>query len=139
MSAPDCFVDTNVLVYAVDVIDMKKHEAAQKLIADLLQQNRMVLSTQVLQEFYNIATKKLLLPKDKVLNIIESLKNVRTVSMTRKLIVDAIHINIERQFSIWDFLVISAAADANCSVIYSEDLNDGQIVNGVKIVNPFKV
>ena len=112
MNAPNAFVDTNILVYAVDTVDMRKHQIAQGLIADLIRQGKMVLSTQVLQEFYNIATKKLKLPKEKVLKIIESLKLVKTVNMTRELVIDAIHLNIERQFSIWDSLVLSAAIDS---------------------------
>lgn len=59
--------------------------------------------------------------------------------MFLELIENAIDISIQTQFSFWDSLIISAAENADCNILYSEDLNDGQIVNGVMIRNPFVV
>ena len=64
-------------------------------------------------------------------------ENIPVVQVTPTLIENGIDISINTQFSLWDSLMISAASFAKCTVLYSEDMNDGQVVNGVKILNPF--
>lgn len=137
MSAADSFLDTNIFVYAVDNNYPEKQKIARKLISELTKNDKAVLSTQVLQEFYNIATKKMGISKEKARAIIDSLIPVRTIDTTRKIVVNAIEINIKYQFSIWDSLVLSAAKSGGCTRIYTDDLNSGEIVEGVEIINPF--
>lgn len=137
MSAHDSFIDTNILIYSVDTVDEAKHNKAQALVAELISTGRAVISTQVLQEFYNVATKKLNIQKEKVLNIIESLTSIKIVNTTPYIILCAIRLSIFNKLSIWDSLVLAAANFAECSFFYSEDLNNGQVIESVKIVNPF--
>lgn len=132
------FVDTNILVYAHDVSAGKKHETAKKIVADLWTSGLGVLSTQVLQEFYNAITRKV--PKPLPLN--EARKKVSDfskwdiVTMRAEDIMDAIDIQERYGFSFWDCLIISAAASGNASVLMTEDLTDGQSMLGVLVVNP---
>ena len=91
-----------------------------------------------MQEFYNVTTKKLKLEKQYVKNIISWLSiSVPVVQITPEMIELAIDISIETQFSFWDSLILSAAVNSGCNVLYTEDLNDGQTVRGVTIKNPF--
>lgn len=133
------FFDTNVLVYMQDASDPAKQQKARSLLATHLGNGTAVISTQCLQEFYNVLANKMKQDKTLTKQIIHSLsENIPVVQVTPTLIENGIDISINTQFSLWDSLMISAASFAKCSVLYSEDMNDGQIINGVKIQNPFK-
>ena len=96
-----------------------------------------MVSTQVLQEFYNVVSGKLKCPKDTAKQLVEDISNNFIVHKNSVFdILHAIDISIKTQFSFWDSLIISAAISENCTPLYSEDLNDGQIVEGVLIHNP---
>ena len=132
------FFDTNVLVYMQDASDSVKQQKARSLLSTHLDNGTAVISTQCLQEFYNVLANKMKQDKIKTKQIIHSLsENIPVVQVTPTLIENGIDISINTQFSLWDSLMISAASFAKCTVLYSEDMNDGQIVNGVKILNPF--
>ena len=132
------FFDTNVLVYMQDASDSVKQQKARSLLSTYLDNGTAVISTQCLQEFYNVLANKMKQDKIKTKQIIHSLsENIPVVQVTPTLIENGIDISIKTQFSLWDSLMISAASFAKCTVLYSEDMNDGQVVNGVKILNPF--
>ena len=132
------FFDTNVLVYMQDASDSVKQQKARSLLSTYLDNGTAVISTQCLQEFYNVLANKMKQDKIKIKQIIHSLsENIPVVQVTPTLIENGIDISIKTQFSLWDSLMISAASFAKCTVLYSEDMNDGQVVNGVKILNPF--
>ena len=132
------FFDTNVLVYMQDASDSVKQQKARSLLSTHLDNGTAVISTQCLQEFYNVLANKMKQDKIKTKQIIHSLsENIPVVQVTPTLIENGIDISINTQFSLWDSLMISAASFAKCTVLYSEDMNDGQVVNGVKILNPF--
>jgi predicted nucleic acid-binding protein len=106
-------------------------------IISKLSENGGIISTQVLQEFYNIATKKLGLSKENAKILLERLSECFIVHKNSVLdILHAIEISIKTQFSFWDSLIISAALAEGCSYLYSEDLNSGQSVEGLIIKNP---
>ena len=96
-----------------------------------------MISTQVLQEFYNVALKKLQLPPTAARQITESYARLEVVPSDRALVLEAISISINAQVSIWDALMIRAAEISRCKVLYTEDMNHGQVVRGVRIENPF--
>ena len=132
------FFDSNILVYFVDEKDPKKQIIAKNLIAEAVQNQNGMLSTQSLQEFYNVVTKKLNCPKEdarKLVKMFSELFPVTKVSVS--LIMDAIDISIKNDLSFWDSLILSAATDTGCIIVYSEDMNNGQIISGAKILNPF--
>lgn len=132
------FLDTNILVYTVDRNDKKKLSQARKLLENAIANDKPVISTQVLQEFYSATTTKLKLDKIIAKNIIHNFRNMEIVQVDLGIIEQGIDISLLFQISFWDSLIIAAAEHANCEMIYTEDLNDTQTIRGIKIVNPFK-
>jgi predicted nucleic acid-binding protein len=132
------FLDTNILVYTVDRNDKKKLSQARKLLENVIANDKPVISTQVLQEFYSATTTKLKLNKIIAKNIIHNFRNMEIVQVDLGIIEQGIDISLLFQISFWDSLIIAAAEHANCEMIYTEDLNDTQTIRGIKIVNPFK-
>jgi predicted nucleic acid-binding protein len=131
------FLDANILVYAQDDREPEKQKIARALLGDTEKTGEMVISTQVLQEFYNICTTKLKMNKLQAKNILYSFKEMEIVQLDFDIIQQGIDISILSQISFWDGLIIAAAASANCGELLTEDLNPGQIIRGVKVVNPF--
>ncbi|SEQ38614.1 Predicted nucleic acid-binding protein, contains PIN domain [Treponema bryantii] len=132
------FFDTNILVYSVDENDLQKKEIASQLLTDASSSKSGIISTQSLQEFYNVAVKKLKLSKQIAKEYVELFSSQLTVrQVTVPLILNAIDISIKNKLSFWDSLILSSANDNGCIIVYSEDLNNGQIVGGTKILNPF--
>jgi len=131
------FIDTNILIYNVDNNDPKKKSISRSILRKITIEDNPVISTQVIQEFYVAITKKLniepLLAKD----IIHSFEHFEIVSVNINIIKEAIDCSIINRLSFWDSLIICAAENTKCEYLYSEDLNHGQIIRGVKIVNPF--
>ena len=132
------FLDTNILVYTVDRNDKKKLSQARKILENAIANDKPVISTQVLQEFYSATTNKLKLDKIIAKNIIHNFRNMEIVQVDLGIIEQGIDISLLFQISFWDSLIIAAAEHANCEMIYTEDLNDTQTIRGIKIVNPFK-
>ena len=134
------FIDTNIIIYAFDVTAGKKHEIAKKILVDLWDSGRGIISTQVLQEFYVNAVQKIPRPisKDQAKEIICDFLRWQIVINTGNSIVGAIDISSRYGFSFWDALIIEAALSGNADLLLSEDLQDGQNINGLIIQNPFK-
>jgi predicted nucleic acid-binding protein len=134
------FIDTNILVYTVDKFDKIKQKIARKLVKEAILNGTAVISTQVLQEFYNICTVKLHMKPLKVKGYVHNyIENIEVVQNGSTIIERGIDISIISQISFWDALLIASAESSNCVELMTEDLNDGQIINGVKIKNPFTV
>lgn len=132
------FFDTNILVYSADNKDLRKKEIASRLINDAINSGTGVISTQCLQEFFNVAQKKLNISNQAAKEYVEFFAdNLPVVEISVPLILSAVDISIKSQFSFWDSLILSAADDTGCATVYSEDLNDQQIIVGARIQNPF--
>ena len=132
------FFDTTILVYSADNKDLRKKEIASRLINDAINSGTGVISTQCLQEFFNVAQKKLNISNQAAKEYVEFFAdNLPVVEISVPLILSAVDISIKSQFSFWDSLILSAADDTGCATVYSEDLNDQQIIAGAKIQNPF--
>jgi predicted nucleic acid-binding protein len=134
---PKIFIDTNILVYSVDSNDKSKQKQARKILKSTAENDSPVISTQVLQEFYSATTSKLKLDKIIAKSIMHNFHHMETVQIDLELIEQGIDISILSQISFWDGLIIAAAEQANCPVIYSKDLNSGQTIRGINIINPF--
>lgn len=132
------FIDTNILVYTIDSYDKEKQRKSRKLLKEIAAEGNPVISTQVLQEFYNAATMKLKTDKLIAKNMMHGFGSLDTVQVDLDIIEQAVDISILSEISFWDSLIIAAAEAANCSVLLSEDLADGQVIRGIKITNPFK-
>jgi predicted nucleic acid-binding protein len=131
------FLDTNVLVYALDEAEPAKRDAARRLLGSPDQE--FVLSTQILSEFYVVATRRLAQPvaEDVAAAAVEELSRLPAVTIDPALVKDAIELSRFSQISHWDGLILAAAAKGGCRRLLTEDLNAGQIVGSVQIENPF--
>lgn len=135
------FVDTNILIYAHDMSAGVKHVRAKEIIVDLWESGSGVLSTQVLQEFFVSITGKIPRPLDieKAKEIIEYFLRWDIVVNDGESIVKGIDIHQRYHYSFWDSMIIQAAIKGNAILLLSEDLSDKQVINGVRIKNPFSV
>ncbi len=130
------FIDTNILVYAMDAFDTAKQKRCRDLLRSLNSDVRGVISTQVMQEFYVIATKKLGADPLVVKDLLNAFERFDTVIVTPEIVKDAIDCSILNRLSLWDALIVVAAESARCEKIWTEDLNDGQIIRGIRVENP---
>jgi len=131
------FIDTNILVYTLDQKNIEKRDTARKIVKKVVESHQPVISTQVIKEFYVVASNKLKADPIVVKNIIHNFHNMEIVNNDLDLIEQAIDISILSQLSFWDSLIIAAAEKANCEYVLSEDLNSGQNYRGIKLLNPF--
>lgn len=134
------FVDTNIIIYAFDVTAGKKHRVAVNTLTDLWNSGMGVISTQVLQEFFVNVVQKIPKPIDKKLakDIVRDFLKWHVVVNNGDSILDAIDICKKYRYSFWDSMIIEAAIKGGAAVLMSEDLQDGQVISGVTITNPFK-
>ena len=134
------FLDTNILIYAMDQADQCKKLRARNLLCSIVDEGHIgVISTQVLQEFYVASIRKLNLDPVQVKAIMHTFDEFEVVTVTSHLIREAIDCSIINRLSFWDSLIIIAAEVAHCEKIWTEDLNDGQIIRGVRVENPFRI
>ena len=135
------FFDANVLAYGFDKSAPEKREIAQELIREWLPSRKMVISTQVLQELFIVLTRGLKpsLPTEKARKVIEDFSKIEVHLVEPEIILRAIDVSQKHKISFWDALIVSAASKARCRVLFTEDLNHGQKIEGVKIVNPFQI
>jgi predicted nucleic acid-binding protein len=133
------FVDTNVLVYAFDKSGSAKQRAAQRLMNELMEQDRLRVSTQVLQELYVTLTRKarVCCSSEEALAVLEDLSAWPLMVVDYGAIRAAVRLADQAKLSFWDALVVVAAARSGAATLYTEDLNDGQEILGVRISNPF--
>lgn len=130
------FLDTNILLYTQDPQEPHKRDRAKALLHEHAVDD-IVVSTQVLLEFYrNLLRKKLCTAPDAAL-LCGAWMEHEVVPVTPALVASAIELHQAKQLSIWDALVLQAAVEARCSVIYTEDLQNGMRIGPLQIVNPF--
>lgn len=133
------FVDTNVIVYARDRSEDRKQQAANDWLEYLWTAGEGRLSTQVLQEFYNVVTRKLANPVDRSLARADVLRLLAwdPIAPDAHIFQFAFAIEDRYQLSWWDSLIVAAAMQQGCSDLISEDLQDGQDFDGVRVLDPF--
>jgi predicted nucleic acid-binding protein len=133
------FFDTNLLVYAFDQGVQKKQDEAKRLIAEYGSAGNLVLSTQVLQEFYVVTTQKLAQPLSKQIaaEVVNDLADFPLVQVDKVLINQAMIRQREEAFSFWDCLIVEAALQSGCSLLLTEDMQNGRYIDTLKIHNPF--
>ena len=130
------FLDSNILVYSYSITEIDKQLIARKLV----ESTHSFISTQVLQELCNIVTRKFKFSYEQAITAVnESCQNNNLHINTENTVLQACRIAERYGFSFYDSLIISAALESNCTIIYSEDLHDGQVIDEKLIVkNPFK-
>ncbi len=136
------FLDTNIFVYDVDAAAPRaKRNVARDLIRDALKKRQSAISYQVIQEFLNVATGKfstsIAIP-DAQQYVNAVFQPLLAVYSSVQLFHEALDVGARYKLSWYDSLIVAAAAEAKCGVLYSEDLGHGMKINGVRIENPFR-
>jgi predicted nucleic acid-binding protein len=133
----DCFLDTNVLVYAASSTEADTVKRDKAL--GLVRQTRFGLSAQVLQEFYVTVTRKIRKPLQPALAValMDEYRVFPTVPTDYPLIVSAVELSLRYGISYWDGAILAAAEALDAPVLYTEDLAHGQQYGRVRAVNPF--
>jgi predicted nucleic acid-binding protein len=133
------FVDANVLVYAFDASAGRKKAAAERLLRHLWEAGTGCLSVQVLQEFFVTVTGKVAQP----LSADDAAARIRELAVWKVFapgahdVLRAIALHKRAHISFWDAMVVHAAAESGCDVLWTEDLSDDQVIGGVRIRDPF--
>jgi predicted nucleic acid-binding protein len=134
------FLDTNILVYTFDEENPGKRDRARALVAEALAESRGAISYQVIQEFLNATLRKFSKPltagdAERYLTVV--LEPLCAVFASVELYHQAIDISERWKYSFYDSLVIASALQSGCTVLYSEDLQHGQKIGNLRILNPF--
>jgi predicted nucleic acid-binding protein len=133
------FVDTNILIYGHDLDAGRKHEIARSLLRDLWENQTGIISTQVLQEFYVNVTRKITQPitAPHARGIINVYAAWQVEIIQPSDVIQASEIQESYRLSFWDSMIVVTAAKGRADILATEDLNPGQIIEGVLIKNPF--
>ncbi len=131
-----CFVDTNIWVYCRDKADPLKQSQAIALVQDLFREHSLVISVQVVSEFHE-AMRRLLGATPELAVATGALLDLQPEPITADTIQGALDLFKSHSLSWWDSVILSSARKAGCHTIYSEDMQSGALIGGVKIVNPF--
>jgi predicted nucleic acid-binding protein len=137
MSAGRAFFDTSVLLYMYSSADPRKQARARDLYREYALDNRALLSTQVVQEFYTAALRKLELPREQVREVVAAFLVLPVIILDPSRIRAAMDIEVQYTISFRDALIVAAAEGGRADVLYTEDLTDGQQYGPVLARNPF--
>lgn len=139
MKGGKVFLDTNIVVYAYDVSAGDKHRIAEDIVDGLWRSGVGIISVHVLTEFFVTVATKIPNPidKDTAKEIVRDFLKWDVVVNDGESVLKAIDIHQRYQYSFWDSMIIQAAIKGNATVLLSEDLSDGQVINGLRIKNPF--
>lgn len=134
------FFDTNLLVYLFDSASPEKQGKARDVFSERAQRDEVLLSTQVLQEFYVTVTRKLATPlsADQAERLVRDFAAFPIVSTDAPLVVAAVALSRRHRLSLWDAMIVVAARAGGAAELLTEDLQHGQVLEGLRIVNPFR-
>ena len=133
------FVDTNVLLYAHDLDAGARHDRAATTIRQLWENGSGIISIQVLQEFYVNVTRKIASPLSpaEARRLMEAYRAWQVESPDTAAVLRASEIQERNQLSFWDAMIIATACQGGATVLLSEDLNHSQVLEGIRVENPF--
>ena len=134
------FLDTNIIVYSFDKAAPEKQKEAQTLIALALNTHQGCISSQVIQEFFNVATRKFKIPlsiNDCQIYLTTVLEPLCETFASIELYNKALEVVSRWQYSFYDALIIAAALNSGCDILYSEGLQHNQGIQDLTIINPF--
>lgn len=136
----ECFIDTNVFIYQLEATDPHKSRVANRLIRRGMETGNACISFQVVQECLNTVLRKAEIPLDtrQTHDYLEAvLQPLFRVPASLALYAHALDFQARYRYSFYDSLIIAAAVAAGCETLYSEDMQDGQRLEGLVITNPF--
>ena len=138
------FFDTNIVVYSQDISQPFKKARAEEAMDAAMTSGRFVISTQVMQEFYAVALRKRWMPPAHAQNLLSRLAEHTVIAASADSVLRGVALQQRHQLSIWDALIVQAALDARCAVLYSDDFQEGRHFEplggagpGLLVVNPF--
>jgi len=137
------FIDTNIFVYAFldnskNQKEHMKHMEAKKLLQSFDNNYKMIISTQVCNEYYSALLKNKILDIEIQQSLKELISIIEVSAISKLTILNLIDLKNKYKYSYWDSLIISSALENNCSILYSEDMQHKQIIeNQLQIINPF--
>ena len=131
------FIDSNIIIYAEASDEPVKQKQALSLLRELKLSGDGVVSTQVLQEYCSVGLRKLGLDPAHLRLQLASLQQFEVVQITGDMIHAALDLHQTRSVALYDALIVVAAKRSGCSVLYSEDMQAGEMLAQVRIVNPF--
>ena len=137
VAAGRCFIDTNILIYTQAGDAVRKQRLALNLLRQLHESANGVISTQVLHEYANAAIKKLRLDVTAVREQLLFWEQFEVVQLTPTLIHAGLDLHQTRALSFCDAMIVAAAQTSGCTTLYSEDMQADEVINGLRIVNPF--
>jgi len=134
------FFDTNLLVYLFDSSSPEKQGKAREVFSERAQRDEVLLSTQVLQEFYVTVTRKLASPLsgDQAERLVRDFAAFPVVATDAPLVLAAVALSRRYRLSLWDAMIVVAASAGGATELLTEDLQHDQVLEGVRIVNPFR-
>jgi predicted nucleic acid-binding protein len=132
------FFDTNVLVYAVDEKEPLRRRIAVALLEDSLAKGSLVISTQVMLEFRSEALKRRHLTAPRITEFLREFGGDHIVPAREEMVWRTFDLQERYGFSIWDAAIVQAALEARCDVLFTEDLQHGQQIGSLQVVNPFR-
>ena len=134
------FVDSNILIYAHDRDAGPRRERARELCEKLWQERSGCVSVQVLQEFYVTVTRKVRAPvaNAQARELVRAYSSWVVSPTTPETVLRATELSEAAEIGFWDALIVAAAEQSGADTLYSEDLNDGQVIAGVRVVNPLR-
>ena len=133
------FFDTNIIVYAFDPPAGLRHARALNLVEQHSLENNLVISTHVLQESYSVLTRKRGVPAEVARSGLTQLAAQQVVPSSAVFVLEAMAFAEQQQLSIWDALVVTAAIESRCDVLFTEDLQSGRRYGNLQVVNPFQL
>jgi len=135
------FLDTNIFVYAIDSSQQwgRQQAIARSIIRQQIENESGVISLQVVQEFYQVATTKIAVPlsTEDALEFIRYMSCLEIVVASLEMVIAAVHLHQRYLLSFWDALILQAAEFAGCSQVLSEDLQHNLRLDGLVVLNPF--
>ncbi len=132
------FFDTNVLIYAVDEEEPRKLAVAEQLVEEHLVQGEGMISVQVLREFYNVSRRlKRAVSDERAMEMVRYFSTFNILSEDFGMVLQAIRLSQEHMLSFWDALIVESALKGGADRLLTEDLQHGQVIEGMRIENPF--
>jgi predicted nucleic acid-binding protein len=134
------FIDTNIIVYLFNKDETDKNKIAEEIVKHAIKSGNGIISYQVIQEFCNVALRKFKEPMkvddcDKFIN--KYLYTFCDIFPGIELYTKALKLHDETKYSFYDSLILVSAIMSHCKIIYSEDMQNNQKLQNIKIVNPF--
>lgn len=134
------FLDTNILVYALTKGDLSKQAVAVRLITDAIDSGKGIISFQIVQEFFSVALRRFdppLAPIEAEQFLAMPLRPLLAVHSSYALYSTALQLTHRHALSWYDSLIVAAAIEADCRILYTEDLQHGQKFDNLRVQNPF--